>query len=99
MVTNALGTQNDPKAYIIPLILNNQTISLLLCYKFKDIKPEDIPFKDFDTVAEKNELCLPDPVLKREDPCPRTAKQISLCRWSNSGSTCNSSFVWTALPY
>jgi hypothetical protein len=53
MVKSALVIKDDSKAYLIPLVLNNQTISVLFCYKFKEIPTDDIPFKDFDIVAKK----------------------------------------------
>ena len=52
-VLSALNITEDNRAYIIPLLLNNQTISLLLCYSFKDLGPKDLPLKDFDIVSKK----------------------------------------------
>jgi len=52
-VRSTLNIADSKTSYMIPLLLNNQTISLLLCYSFADSSKKDIPLNDFDIVAKK----------------------------------------------
>ena len=53
VLLSTLNITDKSKVYIIPLFLNNQAISILFCNGFKDLNLDDIPVKDFDTVAKK----------------------------------------------
>jgi len=53
LIKLTLKIERTNDAYLIPLLLNNQTISVLLCYSHKDIDSNEIPLKDFDLVSKK----------------------------------------------